>query len=238
MSFNAYNEYKLHEKTPFECGEFFRGLIQNLPDRQFSELSAGDIVYYKDYGGEQLLKVIRLTPSAKIAEVQSFSKGQEFSKPYKMYKSRCSGLFKLWWSADTSSELNTWLLSIIGLTHLDFVKKAIAEGLVILARVKVYYPELFIEIPERFTVERVKNFLKPEFGKHVDNGFIDECIENCHKQIKKLAEDMPKSIVLNPHTEKDWNRYIDNYVDGIDFYEWIREYVNTVFYTTIPTKQN
>lgn len=217
--------HKLHEKTPFECGEFFKNLIQNKPEKQFSELTPNEAVYYKDYNGERIFVICRLTPSGKMAEVIQYFNESTF----KITKNQFPGIFKVLWNPSVRTEEDDWLISMLGVTHEKIVESAVSEAIEIPARVRSYYPQYFIEIPERFPIDKVKNFLKPYFGKYPDVVHVKECIESCHRQIKKLTADMHKAVVLNPNTKENWDRYIQDNIDEIDFYKWIEPYVKTIF---------
>lgn len=61
---------------------------------------------------------------------------------------------------------------------------------------------------------------------------IDEIIKREHIEIKVLGEQRVRAIILNPKVAADYDRYVQDHVDSIDFYRWLQPHVSPdgVFY--------
>jgi hypothetical protein len=112
------------------------------------------------------------------------------------------------------------------------IDQAVADGLEVPARVRIYYPQKFVELPERFELKHLQQVLKPEWGRVLTAALVDAAIAENHKQIKRLYKAMVRAVVVNPSVRQDYTGYIQNAIDEIDFYRWLRPHVDVggVFY--------
>jgi hypothetical protein len=138
-------------------------------------------------------------------------------QPRRITPTRYYGTFR-----PLSDELRAWL----GVTHEAVVDRAIADGLEIPARVRIHYPDKFVRLPERFDVKRLRDTLRPSWGKVITAEVADAMIEQEHKQMRGLLESKTKAVALNPDVDKDYDRYIQTCIDDIDFYRWLRPLVD------------
>lgn len=210
-----------HTKTAYEMATELQERLNTLPVTSFADLRAGVTYYYRpSYGnGQQALTVRRMLPSKKMADVSDY--GNE--RVYRITPSRYHGTFRA-----LSDDLLPWL----GVTHEQVIDKAITDDLDIPARIRVHYPDKFIQTPERFTVKRLRDVLRPEWGKVMTLAAVDEIIVSHHERVKGLQESRAKAVVLNPDSRLDYDKYIQNCIDDIDFYRWLRPHVDVggVFY--------
>lgn len=210
-----------HQKTAFEMAEELQARLMALPVTIFADMQAGVTYYYKpSYGnGQKALTVRRMLPSRKMADVSDY--GDE--RVYRITPTRYYGTFRA-----LPDELLPWL----GVTHEQVIDHAIADGLEVPARVRIHYPEKFIELPERFELKHLQDVLKPTWGKVLTAPLTDEAIEENHKQVKRLYKAMVRAVVVNPSVRQDYTAFIQNAIDNIDFYRWLRPHVDVggVFY--------
>lgn len=213
-----------HEKTQFEMATELQAQIQALPVTEFADLQPGTIYHYKPsysgcYEGERVLVVRRMLPSRKMADVSDY--GSETIR--RITPTHYHGNFRA-----LTDELQRW----IGVTHEQVVDQAIADGLEVPARVRIHYPDKFIELPERFELKYLQEALKPEWGKALTTALVDDVIAENHKQIKRLYKAMVRAVVVNPSVRQDYTGYIQHRIDDVDFYRWLRPHVDVggVFY--------
>jgi hypothetical protein len=210
-----------HTKTAYEMASELQQSLEALPVTSFPDLRAGTTYYYKpSYGsGDKALTVRRMLPSRKMADVSDY--GTE--RIYRITPTQYHGSFRA-----LSEELLPWL----GVTHEQVVDEAVAKGLEVPARVRVHYPQKFVELPERFELKHLQDVLKPIWGRTLTAATADDAIQENHKQIKRLYKAMVRAVIVNPSTRQDYTAFIQNAIDDIDFYRWLRPHVDVggVFY--------
>jgi len=212
---------QFHQMTAFEMATELKRLIDAQPKLDFEQLEAGQVVYYKSSYSDrdQVLRVVKTTPKRKLADVEALNGNYKF----RAAKGSYHGKF---------SVLDEELISFVGLTHELVIDEALSRGLEIPARVRVHYPDKFIETPERFTVKRLRDVLRPEWGRAMTPAAVDAVIADHHGRVRQLQESRVKAVALNPGSSLDYDKYIQNCIDDIDFYRWLRPHVDAggVFY--------
>lgn len=210
-----------HSRIQNEMATELQKLITSQPIVAFDRLTSGQVVYFKPrYGkGDEILEVIKLLPSGKMVDTKVYGDGRE----KRIRPNNYHGAFYL---------MNDETLSFVGMTHEGVVKEAMQRGLPIPPSVRIYYPNLFVVLPERFKPERLERILKPEWHRVMTAEIVDQMIAEHHKSIAQLQEEMPKAVVLNPSVRSDYDGYINNRKEDIDFYRWLRPLVDAggVFY--------
>jgi hypothetical protein len=103
---------------------------------------------------------------------------------------------------------------------------------------------LFIEIPERFAtgrfsaVERVTQALQaaPFSTAAVGVAEVDAFIEHAHYLIATMRCERTRRVALNPDMAADYDRYLTDSLNDIDFYRWLRKLVDVggVFHVPAP----
>lgn len=205
---------QFHTKTAYEMTKELREMLFALPVVQFQNLQAEIVYHFKpSYGTERVLTVNRLLPSRKIADVTHY--GDE--RPQRVTSTRYRGEFRA-----LSSELLSWMSA----THEQLIDMAITQGLEVPPRVRVHYPEKFVELPERFDLKQMQKVLKPEWGKFVNEQFVIEMIEQRHAGIRRLDLELPKVAAMNPALVADYEKYIADHNADIDFYRWLLPHVS------------
>lgn len=213
---------EFHRKTQFEMADEIQKLIKQQPQVKFEELEVGQVVYYAPrYSGDrnQVLRVVKTTPARKLADVEAIDNSYKF----RAAKGKYYGAF---------SVLSAELVSFVGLTHEDVVKEAMRRGLEIPARVRIRYAELFVAAPARFKAGRLTEFMQPSWGSAMTANRIDEAITDAHDTIRKWEEGRVRALVLNPEHGRDYDKLINDQIDNLDFYRWVRPLVEVggVFY--------
>lgn len=214
MSTTMTTTHSFHVKTAYEMATAIKALIDSCPVTVFSELETGKQYHYKNGSGETVVSVERMLPSRKMADVLFYGEAQ----PRRITPTRYYGTFR-----ELSDEVKPWL----GVTHEAVIDAAITEGREVPARVRVHYPDKFVELPERFSVQQLRDTIRPQWGKVVTATVVDEMIEQRHQQIRKVDEQLPKVVALSPDHVKDYERYIANWTTDLDFYRWLRPLVDT-----------
>ena len=215
---------KVHDDMAREC----KAMLDARPTCEFEELEEGKTYLFKpSYGTAWVLIVVTQTTPKRRQALASIN----HRDPTRIYKGNYYGKF---------IELDTDLITLVGITHSMIVTAAVAAGLQIPPEVRRQYPALFIEIPERFAngrysaVERVTHSLTPPpFARGpVTPASIDAWIAEAHESIASLRCERTRRVALNPATAPDYDQYLIDYRNDIDFYRWLRNLVDTggVFY--------
>lgn len=202
-----------HQQTAYDMAKQLRTMLEALPTAKFPDLREQSMYQYENGGSQmRVLTVARMLPSRKMADVQFYGEDQT----QRITPSRYYGIFR-----ELNDEIKKWL----GVTHENVIDSAITEGLSIPARVRVHYPDKFVELPERFSVKQLQDVLRPSWGKFVTAETVAEMIEQRHQSIRKMDLELPKVAVLNPAHIQDYERYIAGYNTDIDFYRWLQPLV-------------
>jgi len=209
-----------------------RAILDARPTCQFDGIEAGKSYCYKPpYGNRfELLTIGEVTPKRTQA-VASVNGGE----PRRIYKGSYTGTFV---------ELDADLRSLTGITHEMIVKAAVDAGLEVPPEVRRQYPDLFVEIPERFAngrfsaVERVKQALQPApFQREaVSVADVDKFIEHAHYLLATARCERTRRAALNPDMGRDYDRMAKDHIDDINFYRWLRRQVDVggVFHIPEP----
>lgn len=218
-----------HKMTKYEIGVCCQERINSLTKFGFSEIKPNTVIYrhrYQDRGN--IFVVHSVTPSGKQVVVSNYSPDAEGQSQYKIY----SGTYGHYMFSEISGDD----LLLIGLDHEEIIRFAVESGLnsEIPAKVKIEYPELFVDISDRFLVTRVKNTLGVSWcgRKFATEAQVIEWIEERHTDVRKLDEYIPVVRTKNPNNVQDWERYRDGYREDIDFFRWLQPHVSVggVFY--------
>ena len=208
-----------------------RAVLDACPTCEFEGLEAGKSYCYKpSYGTPALVVVGQTTPKRRQA-VASVNQGE----PRRIYKGDYYGNF---------IELDADLRALTGITHEAIVKTALDVGLDVPPIVRREYPDLFVEIPERFAngrfsaAERVKQALQPApFQREpVSVADVDKFIEHTHYLMATMRCERTRRTALNPDMAVDYDRYLKDNLDDIDFYRWLRRLIDLggVFHVPAP----
>jgi hypothetical protein len=217
---------KFYELTNFQFVEKFKAIVDALPKKSFTELNVGEMVLYKSeysYENNVVYQIHNLTKSKKMADVTRVLIDE--AAPYRITAASYKGSFIVF---DNS------LISMIGVKHSDIIHKAVELKLDIPVDVRVEYPGLFVQLPDRFEVKKLIDFVKPQWGKKVTSKAIFNMIKNAHEQIEKLKDEKEKALALGAFTKSDHDKYIDSYKHDIDFYRWLEPHFEKdgIFYST------
>lgn len=205
-----------HAATANEMARDLKAYADGLPKRSFEELEEGQTVYMRaPYTGarDDVFTVLKTTPARK--QLEAVRPGED-SHPFRAYKGSYPGTFIV---------LDEHMISMLGVTHRDVVVEALRRKLDVPGSVRVYYPELFITTPERFTAECVAEFVRPAWGKKVTDATARSCAEASLARIVELESLRSKAVVLNAAVAADYDRMIEGCRADIDFYRWIEPHL-------------
>lgn len=203
--------------TAHDMSRDLRERVERLPKRAFSELEVGDVVFKPrayEGGSTDVFKVLKVTPHRR--QIEAVRPGPD-SRPFRAY------------AGSHPSPLTVFddeMISLIGVTHRDVVAEAVRLKLEVPAEVRIYYPEMFVEIPGRFAAERVAEALRPSWGRKVSASTVMACKEERHVRVRQMEEHMSKAVVLNPAVAADYERLILGCLSDIDFFTWLLPHVS------------
>jgi hypothetical protein len=220
-----------HRMVANDMARECRAMLDACPTCEFEGLEAGKSYCYKpSYGTPALVVVGQTTPKRRQA-VASVNQGE----PRRIYKGDYYGTF---------IELDADLRALTGVTHEMIVAAAVAAGMEVPPEVRRQYPGLFVEIPERFAngrfsaVERVTQALQPApFQREpVSVADVDKFIEHTHYLMATMRCERTRRTALNPDMAVDYDRYLKDNLDDIDFYRWLRRLIDLggVFHVPAP----
>jgi len=212
-----------HTMTASDTGREGRALLDARPTCDFAGLEPGKSYCYKPSYGDtvKMLAIGEVTPKRTQA-IASVNSGE----PRRIYKGDYAGTF---------IELDADLQALTGITHENIVAAAVTAGLDVPPAVRREYPALFVEIPERFAqpntpaAERVTHALSNSWLKRdpVTTVNLDAQIEEAHRRIAELQDTRCQAVVANPDVAPDYDRYLVEHRNDIDFYRWLRRLVDT-----------
>ena len=218
-----------HRMVAYDMSRACRAMLDACPTCEFEGLGAGKSYCYKPSCGSPALVVVEQMAPKRRQAVARVNQGE----PGRIYKGDYYSTFV---------ELSADLCALTGITHEMVVAAAVAKGLDVPPEVRREYPALFVEIPERFAqppnttaTERVTHALSASWvasTKTVTPATIDAQIEDAHRQIARTQDTRCQAVALNPDTAPDYDRYLQEYRNDIDFYRWLRKLVDVggVFY--------
>lgn len=227
-----------HRYTAFEMAEDLRAALAACPKRIWCEMRLGYTYLRKLYSNAQeVFRLVNFTPLKSQATVfRRTSTGGERSE--KIYRGAYA-------SADLI-ELSPALITLLGVSHRDVLAAAITHGFLheIPSIVRREEPDLFVPIPERFNTEaisrsnkrggaeRLRSSLCPQWGFPVTPATIEDVIDSTHEQIAAYQEEKFRATKLNPKLAADYDRYIADAQETIDWYRWVQTTVEEggVFY--------
>ena len=210
-----------------------RAMLDARPTCQFEGVEEGKSYCYKpSYGTPALVVIGEVTPKRTQA-IASVNGGE----PRRIYKGSYTGTF---------IELDADLRAMTGITHQMIVKAAVDAGLDVPPEVRQQYPDLFVEIPERFSngrfsaVERVKQALQPApFQREpVSVADVDKFIEHAHYLLATARCERTRRAALNPDMAVDYDRMAKDHIDDIDFYRWLRRQIDLGGVFHVPATKN
>lgn len=206
-----------HQQTAYEMTRDVEALMAERPKLPFEALETGQMVFQPPaYSGasHDVFSVLKVTPKRTQIEARRPIGDQA---PFKAYKGSYYTPFTI---------LDENLVSLLGITHREIVEEAVRLALAVPGRVRVYYPDLFVEVPERFEAKRLIETLRPQWGREVTNRELKAFIEERHQRFRQLESQMSKAVVLNPATAEDYQRYLLGYIADIDFFRWLLPHVS------------
>jgi hypothetical protein len=210
-----------HTLTSSDMAHAGRAMLDARPTCEFEGLEGGkSYCYQPSHGAASMVSVGQTTPKRRQATV-SVNGGV----PRRIYKGDYSGKF---------IELDADLYTLAGTTHEMIVKGAVDAGLDVPPIVRREYPDVFVEIPDRFAtgnfsaVERVKQALQPAPFQHepVSVDDVDNFIERAFWHLDTLRCERTRRGALNPDMGADYDRMAEGHVNDIDFYRWLRRHVD------------
>lgn len=221
-------EWQYHKMTKDDMARDLRDRIYKTPAVSFGKLRAGKTYLVKS---KEVMRVEKVMPSGKQAQVTIFRRDQPD------YNTK---IFAGSYYGDVFTEIDKFIFSLGDITHEMIVTDALKFWGVraIPARVRRDHPQLFIKIPERLgtkdaaydsgwkthPVDRVKEALH-HYGKYPDFQVMEEIISGHHQHIRDLSRRRVAAQVLNPNTAKDWDEYIKDHEEAVDFYRWLQPHV-------------
>lgn len=216
-----------HRLTPNDMAAKQKLLIDDQPKFKFAALQAGVVYAYRNYGGGcNIVVVEKITPSGKQADLRVY--GSERSER------AFAGSY-----AYDFIEMNDLLLSFIGVTHEMIVTKAVKRGFYVPPLVRRYHPQLFVDIPERFTMtrgewpqiqrspgKRVANALHPYMSfKVIGPEQIQAILDTANDKFARFLDLGMKQKALNPSVESYYDKAAADFQDTVDFYTWLLPHV-------------
>lgn len=216
-----------HKMTSGEMGADIRKRIDSAyVVHEFSGIERGQTyLYRKRYGSDDVFRIENITPSGKQADVTKLSPNGDFK--FRIHAASYREKF-----IDLES---AGVLELLRIEHRDIIKKALWYGKSgITVAVAREYPDLFVEIPDRFDrkipletkVDRIKRALESHFGKTATAAEFLDRIESHHVSIRELQEESTRMTQFNPALKQDYETYIADNKDSIDFYRWLLPHVS------------
>jgi hypothetical protein len=233
-------ERGFHRMRRSDCAGAMKAMYNACPVVEFADLKPGSIVSHENGGSGYLssttykiYRVVRHTPSGTQVALKPYPETYEV----KLDRRTVRGKFR---------ELSEETFAVLQVSHRMIVEEAIYRGLYIPPIVRREYPELFVDIPERFgftaphhyirttEAERVAesmfcgNFLRKPTTEKTVLGWID----SAHGKIQEMADYAIRKAATNPDVSEDFDRYTTEFQDNIDFYRWLLPLVSErgVFY--------
>ena len=211
-----------HQMTAYNMGLTCKALLDRCPTCKFEGLAPGKSYCCKGYGAPSLVVVGEVTPkrTQAIASINN-------EAPRRIYTGTYDGA--------TFIELDADLCALTNVTHQEIVAAAVVAGMYVPPEVRREYPALFVGIPDRFAQpnisaeQRVINAFSASWvrrDKAVTPATLDAQIEEAHQRITTMQDTHCQAVVVNPDTAQDWDRYIAETRDDIDFYRWLRRLVD------------
>jgi len=228
-----------HRSTAFEMARSLRAELDACPKRAWDELRPGQTYLYQRYAGssQETFRLIEFTPSKRQAQVV-LRLPDDTETIRKIYRGT--------YSHATMTELSPSLISLLGVSHRDVLETAIEYDLSqdIPGTVRREEPDLFVTIPERFstesisrtnkrgTADRLRDTLASKWGTPVSPEMIAEWLDAAHEQIAVYQEERFKAVALNPKLAQDYDRYIEDAKETIDWFRWVETLIEEegVFY--------
>lgn len=206
---------KAHQMEPNDFSRHMQGRLDRRPVAAFKDMKAGKVYYDKER--RNVLRVQRVTPTGRQAEIEFV--GGTMGRT-KVHKGSDGDRVKF-------VELDEDLLSYLGITHEDIVREAVNRGLEIPPRVRRHYPLLFVTLPERFAERKLGDDLRRICHRFQPPGpdDIDRWIEAAHEQLAGLFHERVKRLALNADMHQDFDRWVGQQKDDIDYYRWLRSLV-------------
>jgi len=226
-----------HRVPANEMARSLRAELDDCPKRAWDELRPDSTYLYERYRAQETFRLIDFTPSRRQATVMIRNpKGTESLA--KIYRGS--------YSSGTAIELSPSLISLLGVSHRDVLETAIEYDLSqdIPGTVRREEPDLFVAIPERFstesisrtnkrgTADRLRDTLASKWGTPVSPEMIAEWLDAAHEQIAVYQEERFRAVALNPKLAQDYDRYIEDAKETIDWFRWVETLIEEegVFY--------
>ena len=218
-------KWRYHEMTRGAMSADLRKRISKIPEQLFSDMQVGvTYLYQPGYGSDQVFVCLNITPSRKQADVRKLCGNG--SVDFRIHAASYRGKFL--------NLLPNGISTLLGVTHESIVKEAARRKLDVPVPARREYPALFVSIPDRFErhlhretkADRVKNALESHFGKTSTLADYKNIITEHHRDIRQLLEESIRMIHLNPALESDYQNYINDHKDSVDFYRWLIPHVS------------
>lgn len=217
-----------YRMTPQQMSSQIRDLLDFCPTYTFESLRScktlPQVFYVKSdssYSHAEVLMIHTISPKGGQATVSRWPNQVQT----KIYKGNY--YYKKFYA------LTSDLIQLLGITHEEIVKTALADGYKIPVQIRILYPEMFVELPDGIDKERLRKALSPDFVRlDEENGIyttpetIVAAIENEHAAIKRWMQ-LNSLFVKEPNTEDaqntiaDRERIAQDHFHNIEFYRWL-----------------
>lgn len=204
-----------HLFTPYEYAEAFEKSLLATKSIRFVDLVPGQLYYYRESAAgylstvrnRKIVRVGRMTPSKRKA---TLAFGPEFS-PQECYATSLMGEFH-----PVTEELiqHAWT------PHRCFVEQAVAAKQAVPAKVRRYYPDLFVTIPESVDKDELVTLLTG-WGKITNAEDIAKCVESTHESIRSHDNRAAMWITRGHSTQEEHDKARNSLLDKLALYTWL-----------------
>lgn len=244
-----------HELIAAEMGQRVREMINARPAAAFADLAAGAVYLYgvRSSDGDprwshdhcvQVFRVVRTTAGGKQAVVRYWHDGLFGDKDDRAY----AGNYR-----NPCVELDDVLVRLLGVGHRAVVEAAVSRGLVVPPIVRCEYPELFVEIPERFALKesptrqaedaasRVRNALAERRRGYPSRALVardvDRWVRDVRERLRLFLDGATCTAGGKSDLAEKWYAEAEqDFHAQVDFCAWLRPLVASggVFYVGEP----
>lgn len=221
-----------HMMSQHDMASKGREMIAALPHPRFDGLEPGKTYLTRHgigaCGRDVVFRVVSVTPKRTQAVV---THPPLYDKTYRLNAGD--------YNVAEITEMDADMLAFVGKTHADVVAAAKAAGLYdggAPMAVKVKYPHLFVEVPERFAkgeretaAQRLQHTLdRPGWGRreYLTAEDVMAFVEQAHKHIKALTCQRNQAKALDSSVAGDYDRIMAEHMGDVEFYRWLLPHVS------------
>jgi hypothetical protein len=217
----------LHQLTRSQFADKLKQLLTVNPAVDFSRLEAGQTYLslgYDDWRGAQVFSVHAVSVKRTQATV---------SRP--ISTGGTPGQFKLYFGSYRSSRfhrLDDATQTLIGVTHEEIIRSALARKLDIPPRVRREYPALFLDCPPRYSAEEFVKLVEPNWGRVTGPEELDRLIADKGTEIHRLTAERNAAVALCHESVKDYDEYLHTARRACELARWLKPHVSPggIFY--------